>query len=64
MSLHIVILECNDEEADCSKWAEVGECQKNPTYMLKSCKKSCKACGTYILSSNTTRDRQITTSHL
>ena len=46
MSLHIVILACNDEEVDCSKWAEVGECQKNPTYMLKSCKKSCKACGT------------------
>merc|ERR1712001_77127 len=38
--------ECNDEEADCSKWAEVGECQKNPTYMLKSCKKSCNGCGT------------------
>jgi hypothetical protein len=38
--------ECNDEEADCSKWAEVGECQKNPTFMLKSCKKSCNGCGT------------------
>merc|ERR1711936_325906 len=37
-------LECSDDEADCSKWAEVGECQKNPTFMLKSCKKSCDQC--------------------
>ena len=46
----ILFLECTDDEADCSKWAEVGECQKNPTFMLKSCKKSCDQCGNQIIS--------------
>jgi glutathione peroxidase len=26
---------------NCDYWAEVGECQKNPNYMLKECKTSC-----------------------
>ena len=46
----ILFVECTDDEADCSKWAEVGECQKNPTFMLKSCKKSCDQCGNQIIS--------------
>jgi hypothetical protein len=26
---------------DCASWAKKGECTKNPTWMLKNCKKSC-----------------------
>ena len=36
---------CRDLQADCSGWAQRGECAKNPKYMLDSCKKSCGACG-------------------
>lgn len=41
---------CVDENESCPKWAEAGECEKNPTYMVGSeadhgyCRKSCKAC--------------------
>lgn len=30
-----------DEHESCGYWAEIGECQKNPSYMLQSCKTSC-----------------------
>ncbi|VVA92630.1 unnamed protein product [Arabis nemorensis] len=42
--------ECSDEDDNCGKWAELGECKKNPVYMIGSpdyfgtCRKSCKAC--------------------
>ncbi|KAK1306456.1 hypothetical protein QJS10_CPA10g00401 [Acorus calamus] len=42
--------ECTDEEDSCVSWAAMGECQKNPVYMLGtpdyygSCRKSCNAC--------------------
>ncbi|CAN8273911.1 unnamed protein product [Cochlearia groenlandica] len=43
--------ECSDEdEENCGKWAELGECKRNPVYMIGSqdyfgtCRKSCKAC--------------------
>ena len=32
----------NDLNENCKYWAEIGECSKNPSYMLQSCKKSCK----------------------
>lgn len=32
-----------DEHPSCSGWANMGECDKNPGYMLVSCKKSCQA---------------------
>ncbi|GMH38719.1 hypothetical protein BSKO_06603 [Bryopsis sp. KO-2023] len=37
---------CRDEEtsADCQKWKESGECQKNVDFMKKSCTKTCGAC--------------------
>ena len=28
----------------CEEWKKEGECQRNPTYMLKNCKKSCGVC--------------------
>ena len=30
-----------DQHAQCPEWAEVGECDTNPTYMLASCATSC-----------------------
>ena len=36
--------DCADENKNCEKWAEEGECQKNPAYMSSSCRRSCKTC--------------------
>jgi len=36
--------DCVDEEERCPFWAEVGECAKNPSYMLVACVKSCDRC--------------------
>lgn len=36
--------ECIDGDERCSGWAIQGECAKNPTYMLATCRKSCKSC--------------------
>lgn len=41
---------CTDVEEHCERWASLGECTKNPEYMVGSsdlpgyCRKSCKAC--------------------
>lgn len=35
---------CVDDEAHCRGWAEEGECDANPDYMLKHCQLSCKVC--------------------
>jgi len=29
----------------CAVWANQGECQRNPRFMLESCKKACRLCG-------------------
>mmetsp|Transcript_10292 Transcript_10292/g.14768 ORF Transcript_10292/g.14768 Transcript_10292/m.14768 type:complete len:155 (+) Transcript_10292:91-555(+) len=36
--------ECVDQNEACYSWAEMGECEKNPGYMLTNCKLSCKQC--------------------
>ena len=42
--------ECTDEDDSCPAWAAVGECQRNPVFMIGSpdyygtCRKSCNAC--------------------
>jgi prolyl 4-hydroxylase len=36
--------ECEDSHANCSYWAENGECDSNPKYMLTKCAKSCGIC--------------------
>nr|XP_006819343.1 PREDICTED: uncharacterized protein LOC102810139 [Saccoglossus kowalevskii] len=36
--------DCIDLNPNCAYWASIGECQKNPEYMLQSCKKSCDQC--------------------
>eukprot|EP00931_Biecheleriopsis_adriatica_P121342 TRINITY_DN96424_c0_g1_i1.p1 TRINITY_DN96424_c0_g1~~TRINITY_DN96424_c0_g1_i1.p1 ORF type:complete len:310 (+),score=38.88 TRINITY_DN96424_c0_g1_i1:83-1012(+) len=35
---------CADTSTQCSRWASVGECEKNPKYMRASCAKSCGSC--------------------
>lgn len=41
---------CVDENDSCTHWASIGECKKNPTYMVGSpdspgaCRKSCQVC--------------------
>jgi len=39
-----VTAQCTDENNYCQYWSSIGECQKNPAYMLVKCKKSCKVC--------------------
>jgi len=35
---------CQDDEAQCSSWADHGECDNNPNYMLHFCRRSCLQC--------------------
>ena len=35
---------CFDENEYCEYWANAGECEINPGYMLQYCKKSCGVC--------------------
>lgn len=37
--------DCVDNHESCDLWASKGECEANPKYMLKQCKKSCFICG-------------------
>lgn len=42
--------DCTDEDDSCLQWAAIGECQRNPVFMVGSpdyygtCRKSCKVC--------------------
>ena len=36
---------CQNDHAQCEEWAVYGECEKNPGYMMDTCRKACKACG-------------------
>ncbi|XP_057291911.1 hatching enzyme 1.2-like [Hydractinia symbiolongicarpus] len=35
---------CENRNSRCDEWANRGECNKNPNYMLKWCKKACNVC--------------------
>ena len=35
---------CDNSNPECASWAMIGECQKNPRFMLSSCALACKAC--------------------
>ena len=37
---------CVDSNPQCRKWASVGECRKDPSWMLPNCKLSCNMCST------------------
>jgi len=35
---------CDDDDGRCQFWADNGECENNPSYMLNSCRKACRTC--------------------
>lgn len=35
---------CVDKDTRCAAWADNGECEKNPSYMLSNCQQSCNSC--------------------
>lgn len=35
---------CEDKHKSCAGWASLGECKKNPGYMVETCPLSCGAC--------------------
>eukprot|EP00966_Prymnesium_polylepis_P080340 1861010-Prymnesium_polylepis.3 len=37
-------LACEDTNTECANWASLGECEKNPRYMLQSCTNACGSC--------------------
>jgi len=36
--------DCEDRHPNCRFWANHGECESNPTFMLHKCSKSCRSC--------------------
>ncbi|KRY36484.1 putative tyrosinase-like protein tyr-3 [Trichinella spiralis] len=38
-------LQCTDKHIKCLFWSLIGECDKNPFWMLPNCQKSCFSCG-------------------
>lgn len=43
----LFFLDCNNthDSWDCYIWAKQGECERNPPFMNKFCKKACGLCG-------------------
>ena len=37
---------CEDMDQHCEAWSTLGECEKNPQYMLVNCAKACRVCET------------------
>ena len=37
------------QQTKCAFWADEGECDKNPSYMLENCSKSCGRCETLLV---------------
>ncbi|XP_057315605.1 hatching enzyme 1.2-like [Hydractinia symbiolongicarpus] len=35
---------CTDSDSKCPYWQSIGECYKNPNWMLRNCRKSCRQC--------------------
>lgn len=35
---------CKDRHANCAVWAEEGECDTNPSFMLTTCQAACARC--------------------
>ncbi|XP_033634858.1 uncharacterized protein LOC117296096 [Asterias rubens] len=38
------LIPCTDGHTSCERWAEIGECEKNPQWMRWNCRDSCKTC--------------------
>ncbi|XP_047494371.1 zinc metalloproteinase nas-4-like isoform X3 [Penaeus chinensis] len=39
--------QCEDTSEYCTTWSDLGECQKNPTWMSVNCRKACRQCEDY-----------------
>jgi hypothetical protein len=39
---------CTNEDEECDFWAEEGECEENPDYMLIHCSRACGTCMEYV----------------
>ncbi|KRX45629.1 putative tyrosinase-like protein tyr-3, partial [Trichinella murrelli] len=46
-------LQCTDKHIKCLFWSLIGECDKNPFWMLPNCQKSCFSCGMTVADVNT-----------
>ena len=42
--LHSYLVACQNYDQNCDAWAYMGECQRNPSYMLVSCARACGRC--------------------
>lgn len=38
------VFECVDAHDQCGTWSSLGECERNPSFMLQTCSKSCGIC--------------------
>ena len=36
--------DCIDDHEKCPQWSQMGECENNPNYMLRHCRRSCLQC--------------------
>lgn len=36
--------QCEDKNENCTWWAEIGECENNPGFLMSNCPKSCNVC--------------------
>ncbi|KRZ75291.1 putative tyrosinase-like protein tyr-3, partial [Trichinella papuae] len=45
--------QCTDKHIKCLFWSLIGECDKNPFWMLPNCQKSCFSCGMTVADVNT-----------
>ena len=48
--------DCDDQHGDCGYWANHGQCQANPGYMLVNCALSCGQCTTEDEDDNNTEE--------
>lgn len=44
LSNNLATKECEDQHETCNTWARKGECGRNPSFMMTSCRKSCGTC--------------------
>ncbi|CAL4206890.1 unnamed protein product, partial [Meganyctiphanes norvegica] len=44
---------CADNNKYCSTWSDLGECEKNPTWMNVNCQQACRQCGKECQDQNT-----------
>ena len=44
---------CEDLHASCGGWMVAGECERNPSFMKLSCRRSCRLCPAASLSAHT-----------